>query len=61
VVRALGGAADSSPALGLSGVAVKISALRWFLDEDDAVLDTKGIRQLRALDREVRELAERCR
>ena len=31
-----------TPALGLAGIAVKIGALRWFLEETDAILDAKG-------------------
>ena len=48
-----------TPALGLDGIAVKIGALRWFLEETDAILDAKGLRQLRSLDREARRLTGR--
>jgi len=47
----------SVPAIGLEGLAIKLWAVTWFLDETDAVLDVKGLRQLRALDREARRLA----
>ena len=44
---------------GLPGLAIKISAVVWFLEETDAVLDAKGLRQLRALAMEARRLARR--
>jgi hypothetical protein len=47
-------------AAGLQGLAIKLWAVTWFLDETDAVLDVKGLRQLRALDREARRLAGRA-
>ena len=46
----------STSARGLEGVAIKIGAVVWFLEETDAVLDTKGMRQLRALAAEARRL-----
>ena len=48
-----------TPALGLAGIAVKIGALRWLLEETDAILDAKGLRQFRSLDREARRLTGR--
>ena len=45
------------PANGIEGFAVKVRAITWFLDSTDAVLDLKGLRQLRDLDREARRLA----
>jgi hypothetical protein len=47
-------------ATGPQGLAIKLWAMTWFLDETDAVLDVKGLRQLRALDREARRLAGRA-
>ena len=49
----------STPARGLAGIAVKIGALRWFLEGSDAILDAKGLRQLRHLDREAQRLTSR--
>jgi len=46
-------------AAGLQGLAIKLWATTWFLDETDAVLDLKGLRQLHALDREARKLGRR--
>ena len=46
------------PAVDLQGVAIKLWAVTWFLDETDAVLDLKGLRQLRALSREMGQLAK---
>ena len=45
------------PAEGLVGLAIKLSAVVWYLDDTDAVLDVKGMRQLRALAIEARRLA----
>ncbi|MEO8758846.1 MAG: hypothetical protein ABI398_13980 [Devosia sp.] len=45
------------PADGLDGLAIKIEAVVWFLDSTDAVLDVKGLRQLRGLAREARLMA----
>ena len=45
------------PAKGLAGLAIKLSAVVWYLDDTDAVLDVKGMRQLRALAIEARRLA----
>ena len=45
------------PANGIEGVAVKLRAITWFLDSTDAVLDLKGLRQLRDLDWEARRLS----
>jgi hypothetical protein len=47
-------------ATGLQGLAIKLWTVTWFLDETDAVLDVKALRQLRALDREARRLAGRA-
>ena len=47
------------PAQGLDDIAIKIGALVWFLRETDAVLDARGMRQLRALALEARRLARR--
>ena len=47
------------PAVGSPDLAIKISAVVWFLEETDAVLDAKGLRQLRALAMEARRLARR--
>ena len=44
------------PAEGLAGLAIKLSAVVWYLDDTDAVLDVKGLRQLRALASEARRL-----
>ena len=44
------------PAKGLVGLAIKLSAVVWYLDDTDAVLDVKGLRQLRALASEARRL-----
>ena len=41
----------------ISDLAIKVGATVWFLEETDAVLDAKGMRQLRALARETRRLA----
>ena len=38
-------------------MAIKIRAVVWFLDETDAVLNVKGMRELRALAREAGRLA----
>jgi hypothetical protein len=46
----------STPALGLTGIAIKIGALCWFLAETEATLDARGLRQLRALDRGARRM-----
>ena len=43
-------------AAGVHGLAVKLWAVAWSLEETDAVLDVKGLRQLRALVREARML-----
>ncbi|MEO9229762.1 MAG: hypothetical protein ABI216_12585 [Devosia sp.] len=45
------------PADGLPALAIKIETVVWFLDSTDAVLDSKGLRQLRALAREARLMA----
>ena len=42
---------------GLPGLAAKLGAVVWFLEETDAVLDAKGARQLRAIAAEARRLA----
>ena len=42
---------------GSLGLSIKISAVVWFLEETDAVLDAQGMRQLRALVTEARRLA----
>jgi hypothetical protein len=52
----LGDQIGNMPAHGLEGIAIKLWAITWFLDETDAVLDIKGLRQLRALDREARRV-----
>jgi hypothetical protein len=44
-------------AAGLPGIAAKISAVAWFLEETDAVLDAKGARQLRAVAAEARRIS----
>ena len=44
---------------GSLGLAIKTSAVVWFLQETDAVLDAKAMRQLRALALEARRLARR--
>jgi hypothetical protein len=46
----------ATPAHGLSGVSAKISAIVWFLNETDAVLDSRASRQLVAIAREARLL-----
>ena len=46
-------------ARGLPDVAIKIGAVVWYLEVTDAVLDTKGMRQLRALALEARRLSRR--
>ena len=42
---------------GSLGLSIKISAVVWFLEETEAVLDAKGMRQLSALALEARRLA----
>ena len=49
----------SVSAAGLLGLAIKIGAVVWFLQETDAILDAKGLRQLRSLNREARRLTGR--
>ena len=49
----------SIPAQGLDDIAIKIGAVVWFPHETDAVLDARGMRQLRALALEARRLAQR--
>jgi hypothetical protein len=44
-------------AQNLTDLSIKIGATVWFLEVTDAVLDAKGMRQLRALAREARRLA----
>ena len=44
------------PAESLAGLAIKLGAVVWYLDDTDAVLDVKGMRQLRALATEARRL-----
>lgn len=48
-----------TPVRDLRGVSVKLDAIIWLLTHDDALLDAGAERQLRALGREVRALAER--
>ena len=47
----------SVSAAGLPGLAIKIGAVVWFLQQTDAILDGKGLRQLRSLEREARRMA----
>ena len=47
-----------APARDLSDLAIKLSATVWFLDKTDAVLDTAGMQQLRAITRDARRLAQ---
>ena len=48
-----------TPADDLHEVSVKLDAIIWLLTHDDGLLDAGAERQLRALGREVRVLAQR--
>lgn len=47
----------STRAHGLSGIAIKIAAIVWFLNETDAVLDAIASKQLSGIAREARQLS----
>jgi hypothetical protein len=42
----------------MSGVAIKLHALCWLVEETDAILDVTALRQLRSLHRDALRLAE---
>lgn len=46
-----------APASDLPGIAIKLGAIAWALDDMDAILDRKGARQLRRLASEAARLA----
>ena len=45
-------------ATDMSGVAIKLHALCWLVEETDAMLDVTALRQLRSLHRDALRLAE---